>query len=166
MQDYDVIIVGGGVSGLACARMLCDEGQENFVVLTRDLRGSIPESKDTSVNYGAYYVQDTYHNFLPYADLRRPIYPTRLSFFTSGKIISLLTVRNLLNIVPLLQFLLFLRKVLKHHEAWKKSSETVSQKKALEADEFLYNLHCTPAGTFIKEHKLEFWKDNLLNHVS
>ena len=72
-----VIIIGGGIAGLACARRLHDAGH-SALLITENLGGRIRTSTDGAVNIGAYYVTRDYSHVNRFVDRgprlkRRPI---------------------------------------------------------------------------------------------
>jgi len=69
---YDTIIIGAGISGLACAKKLSKNG-EDFLVLSKDIGGRILTSEDESANYGAFFVCSDYNNVLKYVTLKSRI---------------------------------------------------------------------------------------------
>ncbi|MCL1593697.1 MAG: FAD-dependent oxidoreductase, partial [Actinomycetia bacterium] len=68
----ETIIVGGGVSGLACARQLHDAGR-SFLIVTEDIGGRVRASADGSSNLGAYYVTRDYEHVGKFVDRGRRI---------------------------------------------------------------------------------------------
>ena len=62
---FDTIIIGAGISGLACARRL-QQSDEDFLVISKDIGGRILISDDGLVNYGAFFVCSDYSNLLKY----------------------------------------------------------------------------------------------------
>jgi len=54
--SHETIIIGGGISGLACARRLYDRGRP-FLLITQNIGGRIRPSTTGAVNLGAYYVR-------------------------------------------------------------------------------------------------------------
>ncbi|MCK5030408.1 MAG: NAD(P)/FAD-dependent oxidoreductase, partial [Thermoplasmatales archaeon] len=51
-KTFDTVIVGAGISGLACARSLSERG-EDFLIVSEDIGGRILTSEDGNENYGA-----------------------------------------------------------------------------------------------------------------
>lgn len=75
--DFDVIVVGGGISGLVCAYQLAKEGREVLLVE----RGVEPGSKNLSG--GVFYcrvMQEIFPNFIEEAPVERHITRNVLSF--------------------------------------------------------------------------------------
>ena len=68
MKIEDTIIIGAGISGLGCARTLF-ENKQSFKIITRNIGGRILQSKDGTVNYGAYYVAKDYLHVKKYVKL-------------------------------------------------------------------------------------------------
>ena len=58
---FETLIVGGGVSGLACARRL-HERRRDFVLVTDRLGGRMHHSPDGRMNFGATYVNEDYRH--------------------------------------------------------------------------------------------------------
>ncbi len=65
---FDTIIVGAGISGLACAKRL-QEYDEDFLLISENIGGRILTSEDGAVNYGAFFVCSDYYHVLPYVTL-------------------------------------------------------------------------------------------------
>ncbi len=51
----ETVIIGGGISGLACARTLHAAGRP-FVLVTDRLGGRMHHSEDGTMNFGAVYI--------------------------------------------------------------------------------------------------------------
>ncbi|MAF80383.1 hypothetical protein CL628_00025 [bacterium] len=166
MREIETIIIGGGVAGLGCARSLSDAGNNNFLVVTKDIVGSIPESKDTNVNLGAYYIQSSYHNFLPYVDIRRRIRLHEGIWLGEEGERAVFDLRNLPHVWVYVRFMLWLRKFHRHHEELKRRTATESLRSALEKDPFLQQLYNQPGAKFVRDHHLEYWSRHFMNQVS
>jgi len=67
MEYFKIIIVGGGLNGLGCAKRLKENGVE-FKLITEDIGGRIKISSDGETNYGAYYITADCHNIMPYVE--------------------------------------------------------------------------------------------------
>ena len=70
--NTDTIIIGGGISGLACGRRL-QQFNKDFLIISSDIGGRILTSSDGSVNYGAFFVCSDYNNLLNYVKLKNRI---------------------------------------------------------------------------------------------
>ena len=71
-NSYETIIIGAGISGLACARSLQNH-QKDFLVISKDIGGRIRTSEDGTANYGAFFVCSDYDNLLPFVTLQKRI---------------------------------------------------------------------------------------------
>jgi len=159
---YDTIIIGAGISGLACAKKLSKNG-EDFLVLSKDIGGRILTSEDESANYGAFFVCSDYNNVLKYVTLKSRI---RLRDFCFHENLSTYVLFEPKLIKYLYQFIKvdrILYKFRKKLSLLRKKSTVISQKKAIENDEFLYDLYMQDALDFIKEHKIESGTDKYLS---
>ena len=56
--QYETIIIGGGVAGIACLQELKKHNRDVLLV-TKKLGGRLCTSKDGTVNYGAYILPET-----------------------------------------------------------------------------------------------------------
>ena len=72
MKLNKTIIIGAGISGLACARTLSENG-EDFIIISEDIGGRILTSQDGKVNYGAFFVCSDYDNVLKFVKLKSQI---------------------------------------------------------------------------------------------
>jgi len=156
MQErlYDTIIIGAGISGLACARQL-NKYNQNFLVISKDIGGRIITSEDGSVNYGAFFVCSDYDNFLKYVTLKYRIRLRDFCFHENKNTYVLFEpkfMRYLSQFIKTYKLLYIFRKKLR---LMRKKSVTISQKKSIESDSFLYDLYMQKASDFIKEHNIE-----------
>jgi monoamine oxidase len=71
MREVETIIVGGGISGLACADTLTRNGYRDFALVSPEVGGRVGTSNNGRVNYGAYYVRRDYHHLLPHVTRKR-----------------------------------------------------------------------------------------------
>jgi len=78
----EAVIVGGGISGLACAKRLC-EAQATFRLITDHLGGRMYHSNDGTMNFGATYINEDYRHLLGYVGRQIPL-RVQDAFFQHG----------------------------------------------------------------------------------
>ena len=164
-MSCDVVIVGGGISGLSCARRLKELGMTSFRLIAEEIGGRLPTSTDGKVNYGAFYVRSDYDNVLPFVRCTRPLNVRRAMVFHEGEALSLLSWRNLWHLPSLLRFLFFLRTFRKEYARFRRESETVSQKEALESHPWLERLVREPAVDLVARLGIQYWADRFLGNL-
>jgi hypothetical protein len=97
----ETLIVGGSISGLACARALCDAGRP-FVLVTDRLGGRMYHSADASMNFGATYVNADYRHVLRYVGRGLPLRLCHIhGQHADGRPVPLLSARTLRSWRPL-----------------------------------------------------------------
>ena len=161
-RTYDTIIIGAGVSGLACARQL-NKYNQDFLIVSKDIGGRILTSEDGSVNYGAFFVCSDYNNFLKYVTLKSRIRLRDFCFHENKDTYVLFEPKLLRYIVQFVKTYKLLYLFRKKLRLLRRKSETVSQKKAIENDSFLHELYMQKASDFIKEHKIDTGTDMYLS---
>ena len=162
MKVHETIIIGAGVSGLACARTL-QKNKKDFLVISENIGGRILESKDGQVNYGAYYVRKDYTHIKKFVKLGKRIRPENIYLYDKNKTYTLLDFRFILNSIQAMKFVFLLIKFKKHYFKFKKRSEKVSQVQALKEDPYLINLYHQKANNFVKERGIESFSENYVN---
>ena len=153
-KTIETIIVGAGISGLACAKRL-QEYDKEFVVISKDIGGRVLTSSDGRVNYGAFFICSDYDNVLPYVTIQSRIRLRDFCFHEKEITYGLFEPQLLgytFQFMKILKFLFRFRKALRR---FRKTSETFSQKQAIEQDPFLYQLYMTNAYDFVKEQELQ-----------
>lgn len=58
---HETIIVGGGIAGMTCARMLKEEGRD-VAIVTDELGGRVCYDKENGCNFGAVFFMDNYEH--------------------------------------------------------------------------------------------------------
>lgn len=161
-KSFDTIIVGGGISGLACAKRL-EEHHEDFLLVSKDIGGRILTSDDGTANYGAFFVCSDYYHTLKYVKLKNQI-RLRDFCFHEGEDTYLLFEPALIKYsVQFLKALRLLYKFRRSFRKLRKVCESTSQKEAIENDSFLYDLYMKNATDFVKEHSIENGTDRYLS---
>ena len=153
-ETYDTIIVGAGISGLACAKKLAENG-EDFLVISKDIGGRIITSEDGNANYGAFFVCSDYENVLKDVTLKNRIRLGDFCFHEKNNTYVLfepMLIKYLTQFIKVDRLLYKFRKKLR---VLRKKSTAISQKKAIENDSFLYDLYMQDATEFIKENRIQ-----------
>ncbi len=162
VKIFDTIIVGAGISGLACAKCL-QKNDEDFLLISKDIGGRILTSEDGAVNYGAFFVCSDYHNVLQHVKLHSRINLSDFCFHDNDDIYVLFGPKLLAYSFQFIKVLKILYKFRKAFRNFRKTSETISQKKAIENDPFLHELYMKNAINFVKEHKIQAGTDKYLS---
>lgn len=165
VKRIDTIIIGGGISGLSCAKKLHDNGKK-FLLLTEDIGGRILSSKDGKVNYGAYYVRNDYKHIKKFVKLGRKINPWKINFYARNKSYKLLDKKFLLHPLQAAKLVVMLYIFKRHFHKFQKRCENVSQAEALREDKFLWRLYKQKGAYFIREHNLNYINQHYLNGIS
>lgn len=160
---YNTIIIGGGISGLSCAKELSKKSKD-FLLITEDIGGRILESKD-EVQYGAYYIMNNYNHVKTYVSLKKIINPFSLRFNSQKAHYSILNLRLLINSYQLIKYIILLKEFKNHYEKFKINCLNYSQKEALHKDKFLLDLYNKNAEDYIKEHKLKSLKKDYISQL-
>ncbi len=161
-RTYDTIIIGAGISGLACARQL-NKYDQDFLIISKDIGGRILTSEDGSVNYGVFFVCSDYDNVLKYVALKSRIRLRDFCFHENKDTYVLFEPKFIRYLSQFIKTYKLLYKFRKKLRLLRKNSETVSQKKAIENDSFLHDLYMQKASDFIKERKIVSGTDMYLS---
>ena len=154
MKLNKTVIIGGGISGLACARTLSENG-EDFIIISENIGGRILTSQDCKVNYGAFFVCSDYDNVLKFAKLKSQIRFRDFCFHEGNKTFVLFDPKILKHLFQFYKVSKLLYKFRKAFCKLRKTSETISQKKAIENDRYLHNLYLQNAADFVKKKNIE-----------
>ncbi|UCD14556.1 MAG: NAD(P)-binding protein [Thermoplasmatales archaeon] len=150
----DTVIIGAGISGLACAKNL-QENDRDFMIISENIGGRIRTSEDGTTNYGAFFVCSDYYHVLKHVTIRKRIKLSDFCFHNDDKIYVLFEPKLIAYIFQFMKTLKLLYKFRKSFRSFRRSSEKVSQKKAIENDPFLHQLYMQNAADFVKIHKME-----------
>ena len=151
---YETAIIGAGISGLACALKLQEEGRD-FIIISKDIGGRILTSEDNNVNYGAYFVCSDYKNVLNHVALKSRIKLSDFCFHNFDKKYVLYEPSLIMYLFQLIKIKKLLYKFRKSLRELRKITLNISQKKGIENDPFLYSLYMKNAKDFVEENKLE-----------
>ena len=161
-KKFKTIIVGAGISGLACAKYL-QEANRDFLIISQNIGGRILTSKDEKVNYGAFFVCADYNHILPNVKLKSRINLSDFCFHENDKtyvLFELKLIKYLGQFIKTLKLLYKFRKIFRH---FRKNSEIISQKNAIENNSFLHELYMQNAFDFVKNQKLQKGTDVYLS---
>src|SRR3989338_2964217 len=153
-DTYKTIIIGAGISGIGCAHKLL-ENKQDFKIISPDVGGRIIESDSKTVEYGAYYVMDIYHNTASFVKIGERIKPTKLIFHKSNHSYTLFDKKLFTHLPQLIRLILILYKFKRHYEKFKKRSVTESQINCLKKDKYLWKLYHSNAHTFVEKSNIK-----------
>jgi UDP-galactopyranose mutase len=153
-KTVDTLIIGGGISGLSCAKLL-NEYDKDFLLISQDIGGRIFTSNDGTVNYGAFFVCGDYNHVLQHVTLKSRIKFNDFCFHESSSTYGLFHPKILCYMGQFMKAFKILYKFRKSFRRFRKNSEIMSQKSAIEKDSFLYQLYMQNAANFVKSHRLE-----------
>jgi glycine/D-amino acid oxidase-like deaminating enzyme len=127
MNDHvETLIVGGGISGLACARTLHDAGRP-FLLVTDRLGGRMYHSPDGSMNFGATYINADYRHVSRFVDAGRPFRLLRAFGEPEGGPALFAHWRTLRFLRPLVRLVLLLLQLRQALHAFRRASEEEPQ---------------------------------------
>ncbi len=153
MEHVDTAIVGGGISGLACARRLHQRGHD-FRLLTDRLGGRLYASAD-GTNFGAAYVTSDYHHIKRFVTLGATNPIRNQYFFDGSRYVTLFDLRNLGRAVGLARLY---RQIIRTRRALNRlrvEAPYRCQKELMEADPDLPELTSRPAADLVRELGIE-----------
>lgn len=162
MKLNNTIIIGAGISGLACAKTLNEFGKD-FKIISEDIGGRILTSTDGIINYGAFFVCSDYYNLLKYVKLKSQIRLRDFCFHEEDYTYVLFEPKLLKYLIQFLKVLKILYKFRRKFRKFRNASEKISQKEAIEKDFFLHELYMKNAFDFVKEKNIESGTDTYLS---
>ncbi len=151
---YEAIIVGGGVSGLSCARRL-HEADKDFLLITEELGGRLLSAECCGINYGAAYMTSDYANMLQFAEKKEPLRVSDFFFFNGNTFANVFTLSNIRHIPKMIRFIFILIRVRRHFLKYRAQAAHRSIKECFESDPVLMEYWNMPASDFIKKYGLE-----------
>lgn len=161
-KRYETVIVGGGISGLACARKLSQNGKD-FLLISENIGGRVLTSKDEKANLGAFFVCSDYFNFLKFAKIKYRIKLSDFCFHENDKTFIFYEPVLLRYSFQLLKILRILYKFRKALRKLRKTCNKISQKNAIENDSFLYELYMENTLDFVKRNHIETGTEKYLS---
>jgi hypothetical protein len=161
-KTYETIIIGAGISGLACANHLQKHGKD-FLLISKDIGGRMRTSEDGTANYGAFFVCSDYENVLPFVTLQKRIRLRDFCFHENETAYPFYGPRLLLYLHQFMTIKQHLNQFRNALRTFRKTAENTSQRKAIEADPLLHSLYMKDADEFVKENRLEPGTDKYLS---
>jgi glycine/D-amino acid oxidase-like deaminating enzyme len=130
VEPIDTLIVGGGISGLACARHLHDAGH-SFLLVTDRLGGRMYHSADGLINFGATYINEDYRHVSRYVGRGIPFRLREAYCENDGRLTTLLHWKNLRFAGSAARLVLRLRELRRQLRAFRAESEHTAQRDLL-----------------------------------
>lgn len=159
MRARHSVIVGAGISGLACARTLCDAG-EDFTIISPNVGGRILQSADRAVPFGAFYVRGDYQHVNRFVNRGRRIRSQDTLRHDHTGAYTRCNRRLVAHPLQAGRFLVLLARFRRHYHRFEVNSLTMSQAEAIAADPFLDALYHQPALDTVRQHRF----DDLARH--
>ncbi len=161
MTSAETVIIGGGISGLACARHLHDAGAP-FLLITDQLGGRLALSEDGHY-LGAVMMNNDYVHVKPHAGKAFKSVPWRSYIWDGSKGVN--------SVLRMLSPEVFrLGKVFgefnRAYSRFRSEAPYVCQKTLMERDPLLRKLVSQSAQEFVKEHKIESITGRFLGPVA
>jgi len=153
MKQVETLIIGGGISGLACGRALAQSGRE-FVLCTDRLGGRLYASAD-GLNYGAAYVTPDYHHVLPFVDKVRHNRMRDVYYWDGRRMITVFHPTNVMRAAQLARIYALLVPYRKHLNKLRERVPHECQKSLMERDPVLRSCVEMPASELVAKHGLE-----------
>jgi len=156
MSQYkeEIIIVGGGLAGLGCARRLHQSGKK-FKIISENIGGRVETSPDGEVNYGAYYLTKDCKNILPHRRIVKKMQFKEYHFHDGLKHYHLISPEVAPFLPALARLAWDLRRFRTRFNKLREAAIDRSREELIEADPLLKKYYHQRAGEYIKQKKLE-----------
>jgi len=162
-KETETIIIGGGISGLSCARKL-HKNKRRFILITEDIGGRILMSNEGNVPYEVYFIGGDYNHTSKFFKKTRRLSIFNIKFHSKSKIDF--TTSSIKYPQQLLKTIYILTKFRRHYKKLKKQCETISQKRAIKSNKYLYKLYNQKAKDFVNEQGISNLVNNYLGKTS
>ena|SRR3989338_2253525 len=159
MQKIETIIIGGGISGMACGKTL-HEHRKKFLLLTKEMGGRMLTSQSHKVNYGASYITEDYKNIWPYMGGGKRIKISDCFFLNWKKYSNFYCLKTLINLPQLIRLYFIAMDFRRRLLRLRKEGLYKSQKAILTSDPILTKYTKESAKDFVTKYNL-----NDLNNV-
>ena len=146
----DTLIIGGGISGLSCARRLGD-ARRDFLLVTDRLGGRMHHSPGGSMNFGATYVTADCRRVSRYVGRGLPVRLHEVHCLNHGEATTLFHWPNLAFARPAARLIRRLRELRATLHAFRKEAEYTPQKELRPSYPLIDRYARQPAGELIEE---------------
>lgn len=165
MKIHKTLIIGGGIAGLGCARTLCEGGDHDFCLLTKDIGGRITTSDNGQVNYGAFYVRKDYTHVLPFMRTTKRMKVWSTKYVENGKAFTAMhtIVRHPFLSVRLACLVLRFNR---DYQAFKKLAAQMQQADAMAQLPHFQSLHHVNAHAYFQEHGYRPLLERVINPLA
>src|SRR5680860_856175 len=165
MKKVETIIIGGGISGLACGNKLHEAGKD-FLLLTKDLGGRMLTSADGKVSYGAVYATDDYENVLGFARKKGRLRIKNLYFRKGTGFKNIFSDwRLVLQAQKLIRLLFVISDFNRRMKEYRHSAVYIGQRNSLRSDPVLLAYLSESAEHFVKRMGLQYLNEEYLNPI-
>ena len=155
MKKYKTVIIGSGISGLACAKTLFDAGYTDFKVIGKRVGGRMLTSKSFTINYGASYITSEYKNVSRFIHKGDPLKLNEIYFIQGKKIANVFSWSTIPLIPKFIKMAYLINEFANRLDRLRKRALEIGQKKALLEDDVLVKYTEMSAEEFVKKHKIE-----------
>jgi glycine/D-amino acid oxidase-like deaminating enzyme len=164
VSTLPALIIGGGISGIACADTLTRNGLGHFRLVSPELGGRICMSVDGKVSYGAYYVRGDYRHILPRVHRSRRLRPTQIGVLRGGTLrrLHLSAIRHPVAFARLLSHVY---RYDHQYQRFQRACLSMSQREYIENDPFASRLYRMDAVDYLREAKLTCLERGLVNPI-
>ncbi len=158
--SIETVIIGAGVSGLACANKLYAAGKD-FVVISKDIGGRMKFSeKNPQINLGGVYINSDYFNLMPFVDIVESFRLRDFYFFDGKKYKTIFSLKNLKFLPKILRFVRMLWQFRNRLNVMRKKAEHEEISFLIENDPILKKYWHLSATDFLKQYgfeELDYW---------
>jgi hypothetical protein len=158
--SVETVIVGAGISGLACANRLYAAGKD-FLVVSKDIGGRIKSSKENpEIGLGGVYINSDYFNLMPFVDIIEPFRVRDFYFFNGKGYKKFFTLGNVKFFPKTLRFIVLLWRFRNKLNAMRKKAAQEELRIAIESDPLLKEYWNMSSVEFLKKYgfeDLDYW---------
>jgi len=164
MPTLETIIIGGGISGLACARRLHEAGRE-FLLITDRPGGRMFAGQQPMRNFGAAYINRDYCHVLPFVQKGPHLHRRDVYFHDGDRKMALWLPRILLHHRPLLRVFARLIEFRTALNRLRAAGPSICQAEWIRHDPLLERTIKQPAAEFVKSNGLTAFGEVFINPV-